>query len=38
MPIPNPIPSDSRFREDLIWLKKQDIPKAETWKLWLEEQ
>ena len=22
MPIPNPLPSDPRYREDLIWLKR----------------
>ena len=38
MPAPNVLPSDSRNREDLIWLKKQDISKAETWKLWIEER
>ena len=38
MPAPNVLPSDSRNREDLTWLKKQDVSKAETWKLWLEEQ
>ena len=38
MPLPNPLPSDCRYREDLIWLKRKDIPKAEQWKLYMEEQ
>ena len=28
----NPLPSDVRFREDLVWLKKKNIPFADAWK------
>lgn len=34
----NPLPSDWRFREDLIWLSYNDFPKCEKWKLRLEEE
>ena len=37
-PIDDPLPSDCRFREDLIWLKYGDTKNAEDWKLRLEEQ
>jgi len=37
-PLGNPLPSDCRFREDLIWLKYGDYKNAEDWKLRLEEQ
>ena len=37
LPAPNPLPSDSRYREDLIWLRKANIKNGEQWKLWLEE-
>ena len=32
----NPLPSDCRFREDLIWLRKENIPYADIWKDALE--
>eukprot|EP01022_Parablepharisma_sp_SALTPOND_P028751 TRINITY_DN71638_c0_g1_i1.p1 TRINITY_DN71638_c0_g1~~TRINITY_DN71638_c0_g1_i1.p1 ORF type:complete len:480 (+),score=42.77 TRINITY_DN71638_c0_g1_i1:187-1626(+) len=32
----NPLPSDCRFREDLIWLRKGNIPHADLWKDALE--
>ena len=35
--IPNPLPSDSRYREDLLWVKKKNLQNAEQWKYWLEE-
>jgi len=38
LPVPNSLPSDSRYREDLIWLKKSEIPNGEQWKQWLEDQ
>lgn len=28
LPVPNPLPSDSRFREDLIWLKRGSLEYA----------
>jgi len=37
-PIEDPIPSDVRFREDLIWLKYGNVKMAEDWKIRLEEQ
>jgi len=37
-PSGDPLPSDCRFREDLIWLKYGDYKNAEDWKLRLEEQ
>lgn len=36
--IPNPLPSDPRFREDLIWLKREKEDYAQTWKTRLEIQ
>jgi hypothetical protein len=36
--IEDPLPSDCRFREDLIWLKYGNMKNAEDWKLRLEEQ
>lgn len=37
IPMPNPLASDCRFREDLTWLRRGNIPNAEMWKEWLEE-
>ncbi|CDW89898.1 UNKNOWN [Stylonychia lemnae] len=37
-PVPNPLPSDARYREDLIWLKKENENYAQTWKTRLEIQ
>ena len=36
--VPNPLFSDCRYREDLMWLRKNDLDKAAQWKQWLEEQ
>lgn len=36
--IQNPLPSDCRFREDLIWLWKRDEETSQKWKVKLEEQ
>lgn len=36
-PIANPLPSDYRFREDLLWLEYGDKDQAQDWKLKLEE-
>lgn len=33
----NPLPSDWRFREDLIWLKYKKEPYADNWKKELEK-
>ncbi len=33
-----PLPSDWRYREDLLWLRRNDIPKADLWKVELEVQ
>lgn len=38
IPIEHPLPSDSRFREDLIWMKKNNKKHAQEWKLKLEER
>ena len=35
-PIENPLPSDARFREDLIWVKRNNKKFAQEWKLKLE--
>jgi hypothetical protein len=32
----NPLPSDCRYREDLIWLRRGNIPYADAWKDALE--
>jgi hypothetical protein len=37
LPIENPIPSDFRFREDLVWLEYGNKEQAQEWKLKLEE-
>lgn len=34
----NPLPSDLRFREDLIWLFYENKKIAQKWKLRLEER
>jgi Oxysterol-binding protein len=34
----NPLPSDCRFREDLIWLWRKNEELAQIWKIKLEEQ
>jgi hypothetical protein len=34
----SPIPSDWRFREDLLWLRRNSIPIADVWKVELEIQ
>ena len=36
--VDNPLPSDCRFREDLIWLYRKNEENAQTWKVKLEEQ
>lgn len=33
----DPLPSDWRFREDLIWLKHKNEPYADIWKKELEK-
>lgn len=38
IPEENPLPSDCRFREDLIFLKYSDIKMADKWKVKLEER
>ena len=37
MPIPNPIASDCRNREDLLWVRKGNGDHAQAWKYQLEE-
>lgn len=34
----DPLPSDFRFREDILWIREKDIPMAQKWKLALELQ
>jgi Oxysterol-binding protein len=36
-PVANPLPSDFRFREDLIWLQYENKEMAQEWKYKLEE-
>lgn len=36
--VDNPLPSDCRFREDLIWLYRRNEDYSGTWKVKLEEQ
>ena len=36
IPVENPLPSDSRFREDLIWVKRGNKKYGQEWKLILE--
>ena len=38
IPIDNPLPSDCRYREDLVHLKKGDMEGAQAWKQKLEEK
>lgn len=35
-PIEDPLPSDARYREDLIWVKRNNKKFAQEWKLLLE--
>lgn len=37
LPIENPLPSDFRFREDLVWLEHGNKDQAQEWKYKLEE-
>lgn len=37
-PIDNPLPSDSRYREDIIWLAKENLQEAANWKDRLERK
>lgn len=34
----NPLPSDWRFREDIIWLRRNNMPFSQEWKLRLEAE
>ena len=36
IPVQDPLPSDARFREDLIWVKRNNKIHAQQWKLLLE--
>lgn len=38
LPADNPLPSDWRFREDLIWLHYGDMGRSERWKIRLEQE
>jgi len=38
LPLANPLPSDPRYREDLIWLKRKNEEYAQIWKSRLEVQ
>eukprot|EP00347_Sterkiella_histriomuscorum_P010009 403339035 len=38
LPIPNALPSDPRYREDLIWLKRDNENYSQIWKTRLEIQ
>ena len=32
----DPLPSDWRFREDIVWLRRNNLPYAQEWKVRLE--
>lgn len=32
----DPLPSDFRYREDILWIREKNIPMAQKWKLALE--
>lgn len=36
-PVDHPLPSDSRFRKDLIYFKQGDLENSQLWKTKLEE-
>ena len=36
LPVSNPLPSDARYREDLVWVWKDNYDIAQKWKLALE--
>ncbi|KAG2454102.1 hypothetical protein HYH02_001141 [Chlamydomonas schloesseri] len=38
VPVSDPLPSDCRNREDVVFLKAKDQPKSQEWKLTLEER
>lgn len=38
LPVPNPIPSDPRYREDLIWIRNENKDYAQEWKTVIENQ
>ena len=38
IPVDNPLPSDSRFRQDIIYLKAGEMDQAQDWKFKLEEK
>ena len=38
IPHPNPLHSDPRYREDLIWLRRENEPYAQSWKIRMEVQ
>jgi len=38
LPIPNALPSDPQYREDLLWLKKENEAYSQIWKTRLEIQ
>jgi len=37
-PMPWPLPSDSRYREDLLWLRYENLKYSQEWKSKLEVQ
>jgi len=38
IPAENPLPSDSRYREDILYLKSDSLPEATEWKAKLEQK
>jgi len=38
VPVKNPLPSDNRFREDILWVKRGNLNFAQEWKEKLEER
>lgn len=36
--MPWPLPSDSRYREDLLWLRYENLKYSQEWKSKLEVQ
>ena len=37
LPAPKCLPSDCRNREDILWLRRDDLNNSESFKHWLEE-
>jgi hypothetical protein len=38
IPVANPLPSDPRYREDVLWVRRENEHNAQIWKNYLELQ